>query len=167
MDIRVIRLGPVYGAWESQTGARDALSPHHQVIGMALEGREVVLPRAMAADWIYSRDAADGIAKVSGATTLRYNTYHVSGGVLSDLTQWCGIIARHIPDFRWKTAESETGGNVIYSLPKDRAPLNIARLMADTGFQPLHDPEAAARDYLAWLQSGERSPRAAREAGIQ
>ncbi|MDB5564044.1 MAG: UDP-glucose 4-epimerase [Tardiphaga sp.] len=167
MDIRVIRLGPVYGAWESHTGARDALSPHHQILRMALEGREVILPRAMAADWIYSRDAADGIAKVSGATTLRYNTYHVGGGVLSSLTQWCEIIARHIPGFRWKMAESEALGNVIYSLPKDRAPLNIARLMGDTGFQPLHDLEAAARDYLAWLQSGERSPRAAREAGNQ
>jgi UDP-glucose 4-epimerase/UDP-glucuronate 4-epimerase len=167
MDVRVIRLGPVYGAWESHTGARDALSPHHQIIGMALEGREVILPRAMTADWIYSRDAADGIAKVSSATTLRHHTYHVGGGVLSSLAQWCEIIARHIPDFRWKMAESETAGNVIYSLPKDRAPLNIARLTGDTGFRPLHDLESAAHDYLAWLQSGERSPRAAREAGVQ
>jgi UDP-glucose 4-epimerase/UDP-glucuronate 4-epimerase len=98
---------------------------------------------------------------------LRHHTYHVGGGVLSSLAQWCEIIARHIPDFRWKMAESETAGNVIYSLPKDRAPLSIARLTGDTGFRPLHDLESAARDYLAWLQSGERSPRAAREAGVQ
>jgi nucleoside-diphosphate-sugar epimerase len=152
MDVRVVRLGPVYGVWESHTGARDALSPHHQVLDMALEGREVILSRPMAADWIYSRDAADGIAGVSMAPKLGHATYHVGGGARTDLIQWCEIIARRVPGFRWRLAESDPNDNVVYSLPKDRASLSIARLTGDTGFRPLHDLEAAARDYLAWVQ---------------
>jgi nucleoside-diphosphate-sugar epimerase len=165
LDIRVVRLGPTYGAWESHTGARDALSPHHQVLSMAREGLEVILSRPMAADWIYSRDAADGIAKVSSATTLRHRVYHVGGGVLSDLRQWCDIMARHFPGFRWRIDESESKANIVYSLPRDRAPLSIARLGSDTGFQPLYDLEAAARDYLAWLSGDRQASLSGRAAG--
>jgi UDP-glucose 4-epimerase/UDP-glucuronate 4-epimerase len=151
LDIRIARLGPTYGVWEVPTAARDALSPHLQVMNMALEGRNVLLPRPMTADWIYSRDAADGIAKLCHATNLHHDIYHVSGGVWSDLTQWCGIIGNLIPGFRWKLADTEQEGNVIYSLPKDRAPLGIARLGADTGFRPSRDLQAAAREYLDWV----------------
>ena len=154
LDVRIVRLGPVYGPWELQTAVRDALSPHYQLLRMAFDGREAVLPRTMKGDWIYSRDAAQGIVKVSQAAALSYRTYHVSGGVLTDLPQWCEIIARHNPGFRWRLAETESVGNVIYGLPKDRAPLNIARLKADAGFQPRYDLQAAAQDYLSWLGAG-------------
>lgn len=157
LDIRVVRLGPVFGPWELQTGVRDALSPHFQLLHMAFAGREAILPRTMKGDWIYSRDAARGIARISQAETLNYPIYHVSGGVLSDLPQWSTIIAQRIPGFRWRLAETESEGNVIYGLPKDRAPLNIARLAADTGFQPHYDLESAARDYLGWLHATEPS----------
>jgi UDP-glucose 4-epimerase/UDP-glucuronate 4-epimerase len=61
-----------------------------------------------------------------------------------------------MPGFLWRMAEIEAEGNVIYGLPKDRAPLNIARLAADAGFKPQFHLEDAARDYLGWLpQAGE------------
>jgi UDP-glucose 4-epimerase/UDP-glucuronate 4-epimerase len=153
LDIRVVRLGPVYGPWELQTSVRDALSPHYQLLNMAFERREAILPRTMKGDWIYSRDAAHGIAKVSQSETLKHRTYHVSGGVLSDLPQWCEIVTQHVPDFRWRLAETEADGNVPYGLPKDRAPLDIARLAADTGFRPQFDLRSGARDYLGWLRA--------------
>lgn len=165
IDVRVVRLGPVYGVWETRTGARDALSPHHQILAMARAGHEVVLPRVMTADWIYSRDAADGIARVSMSTTLKHEAYHLGGGVRSDLAQWCAIIEASISGFRWRIDESTGAGNVIYSLPRDRASLHIARLTSDTGFRPTYDLETAARDYLSWLQScGSRPDASAAEA---
>ena len=158
LDVRVVRLGPVFGAWENHTAARAAMSPHHQILAMAQAGRKVVLPRAMTADWVYSRDAADGIVRISTADTLRHATYHVGGGVRTDLLQWCEIVARHIPGFRWQPGNDDADGNIIYSLPKDRASLSIARLAADTGFEPAHNLDAAARDYLAWLKGEAIAP---------
>ena len=157
LDVRIARLGPVYGTWENPTAARDALSPHTQILNMALHNRDVLLPRPMVADWIFSRDAAEGIAKLCNATKLRHDIYHVSGGTLTDLTQWCGLISERVPGFRWKLVDSERQGNVIYSLPKDRAPLSIARLSDDTGFRPSRGLDAAAREYLDWIAA---SPRA-------
>jgi nucleoside-diphosphate-sugar epimerase len=124
---------------------------------MALEGRDVLLPRPMTADWIYSRDAADAIVRLCSATNLGHDVYHVSGGARTDLTQWCDIIAGIIPGFRWKLVDADQPGNVIYSLPKDRASLGIARLSIDTGFQPRHDLKTAAREYLDWVGAGNTS----------
>ncbi len=157
IDVRIARLGPVYGTWENASAARDALSPHHQILSMALGGREVLLPRPMTADWIFSRDAAEGIAKLCNAATLHHDIYHVSGGTLTDLTQWCGIVSKLVPGFRWKLVDPDQQGNVIYALPKDRAPLNIARLNGDTGFRPSRSLETAAREYLGWIQGDPRA----------
>ncbi len=152
LNVRVVRLGPVYGPWELQTAVRDALSPHHQIVALARAGREVILPRSMAGDWIYSRDAASGISAISQSDRLAHRIYHVSGGVITDLPQWCEIVAQHFPDLRWRLAASEAEGNIVYGLPKDRAALNIARLAADTDCRPRFDLGRAARDYLAWMQ---------------
>lgn len=151
LDVRVVRLGPVYGRWEYATGVRDALSPHHQVLQAALNGEEAVLPREMRADWIYSRDAAAGIARVCAGEGLRHLIYHVGGGKITDLPTWCRIIAERWPSFRWRIAEAGEPPSVVYGLTADRAPLGLARLTRDTGFAPAYSPEMAAADYLAWM----------------
>jgi nucleoside-diphosphate-sugar epimerase len=153
-DVRVVRLGPVFGPWELPSRVRDALSPHHQIIKMARDGVEVVLPRTMAGDWIYSRDAADGIARVSQSAGLRHELYNLGGGVLTDLPQWCAIVAGYFEGFRWRLTDKDSG-NIVYGLPKDRAGLSIARLQQDTGFAPSRDLAAAARDYLDWIAAGD------------
>ncbi|UZE49719.1 NAD(P)-dependent oxidoreductase [Rhodopseudomonas sp. P2A-2r] len=153
-DVRVVRLGPVFGPWELPSRVRDALSPHHQIIKMARDGVEVVLPRIMAGDWIYSRDAADGIARVSRSAGLRHELYNLGGGVMTDLPQWCAIVAGCFEGFRWRMADEDVG-NIVYGLPKDRAALSIARLQQDTGFAPSRDLAAAARDYLDWIAAGD------------
>jgi nucleoside-diphosphate-sugar epimerase len=157
LDVRVARLGPVFGAWENPTTERDALSPHHQIMSMALQRREVQLSRPMTADWISSHDAAEGIVHLSHAPALRHDIYHVSGGVLTDLVQWCGAVSQLVAGFRWKSVDPEQPGSIVYGLPKDRAPLSIARLADDTGFRPSRDLDTAAREYLGWIQPGTRA----------
>lgn len=151
-DTRIVRLGPVYGPWEWPTQVRDALSPHHQVLQALKHGHEAVLPRAMRADWIYSRDAAAGIAAVAmDDAALRHAIYHVGGGCLSDLQDWCRALASRFPDFRWRYAASGETAAIVYNLPADRAPLSIARLARDTGFSPAFPVNEAAADYLSWM----------------
>ncbi|WP_315838236.1 NAD(P)-dependent oxidoreductase [Bradyrhizobium prioriisuperbiae] len=151
LDVRIARLGPVYGRWELQTGVRDALSPHYQVLRAALRGDDVVLPRDMRADWIYSRDAAAGIARICQAQKLGHAIYHVSGGTMSDLPGWCRLLTSRFASFRWRLANAGEPATIVYNLPADRAPLSIARLSQDTGFRPAYAPEQAAADYLSWL----------------
>ncbi len=151
LDVRVVRLGPVYGRWERATGVRDALSPHYQVLQAALSGSEAVLPRAMRADWVYSRDAAAGIARVCAGDRLRHLVYHVGGGKVTDLPAWCRLIAAQFPSFRWRIADTGEEPSVVYGLTADRAPLGLARLTRDTGFAPAYSLEMAAADYLAWM----------------
>jgi nucleoside-diphosphate-sugar epimerase len=153
IDVRVVRLGPAYGPWEHASGARDALSPHTQILRMALDGRKALLSRPMTADWVYSRDAAEAVAKLGQSPTLRHAIYHVSGGGMTDLVQWCGIVAGLVPGFDWALASSQQQANVLYSLPVDRAALDIARL-AEIGFSQQHGLETAARDYLDWIKAG-------------
>ena len=150
-DTRIVRLGPVYGRWELPTSVRDALSPHHQVLQALRNGQEPILPRAMRADWIYSRDAAAGIAAIGLAAALGHAIYHVGGGSLSDLPDWCRALASRFPDFRWRCAEPGEAADIVYNLPVDRAPLSIARLARDTGFDPAYPVGAAVADYLSWM----------------
>ncbi|RXT36425.1 NAD-dependent epimerase/dehydratase family protein [Bradyrhizobium betae] len=151
-DTRIVRLGPVYGRWELPTSVRDALSPHHQVLQALRNGQEAILPRLMRADWIYSRDAAAGIAAVAMASALGHAIYHVGGGRLSDLPDWCRTLASRFPDFRWRCAEPGEPAGIVYNLPVDRAPLSIARLVRDTGFDLAYPVGAAVADYLSWAR---------------
>jgi len=158
-DVRVARLGPVYGRWEVTTGARDALSPHGQVLQAARAGRPVVLPRAMRADWVYSRDVADGIARLCATPDLHHRIYNVGGGGVSDVVEWCRLVAAQMPAFRWALAGPGEPAGIVYNLPADRAALRIDRLRQDTGFAAAYAPPAALGDYLAWMgptAAGER-----------
>ena len=150
-DTRIVRLGPVYGRWELQTSVRDALSPHQQILQALQNREEAVLPRPMRADWIYSRDAAAGLAAIAMEANLDHVIYHVSGGSLSDLLEWCRALAIHFPDFRWRCAEPGEAASIVYNLPVDRAPLSIERLARDTGLTPVFPLDAAALDYLSWM----------------
>lgn len=154
LDVRVARLGPVYGPWEYATGVRDALSPHAQVLAAALAGERVVLPRSMRADWVYSRDAAAALAALAMQSELKHVIYNVGGGVMTDLTQWCELVAALVaerqPGWQWRYAQPGDVATVRYGLPVDRAALAIGRLQSDTFWSPSHTLAAAAVDQLAW-----------------
>jgi nucleoside-diphosphate-sugar epimerase len=153
LDVRIARLGPTYGPWEYATGVRDSLSPHRQVVASAMAGREIVLGRQMTADWIYSRDAANGIVALAEVQSLSQRIYNVGGARLSDLVDWCQEIARHIPGMRWRLGEAGEAGTVQYGLPRDRAGICTDRLTADTSFECLYGIAAAASDYVAWINN--------------
>ncbi|MDX6751155.1 NAD(P)-dependent oxidoreductase [Geminicoccaceae bacterium 1502E] len=150
-DVQIVRLGPVFGPWEHATGLRDNLSPHCQVLAAAQAGREVVLPRPMAADWIYSRDAAAVLAALTLQPRSREAVCNLGGGRTSDLPAWCQAIERHDPSLRWRVAGPGEEPTITYTLPQDRAPLAIGRIRAEIGgFAPRTLVEAAA-DTVAFL----------------
>lgn len=164
LDVRVARLGPVYGPWEYATDVRDALSPQAQVLAAALAGDAVVLPRSMRADWIYSRDAAAALAALALTPALQHAIYNVGGSAMTDLLQYCELLAARHPGWLWRLAPSGDGSDrgiqatVRYGLPVDRAGLAIDRLRADTGWSPAFTLAAAVNDQLAWQAQPDATP---------
>jgi UDP-glucose 4-epimerase/UDP-glucuronate 4-epimerase len=164
LDVRIARLGPVFGRWEHASGARQSLSPHHQVVCAARAGEHIVLPRPMMADWIYAPDAADALASLARAATLEHAVYHVGGGRMTDVRQWCIELARHLPGLRWRLGEQDEPSTVQYTLPVDRPALDTARLSTELNHRCRFDLALAATDYLNWSAAMRRGAGLKREA---
>lgn len=147
-DLRIIRLGPLFGAWEHASGARAVLSPHHQIAEAALAGRACVLPRPVSADWLYSRQAARRIADVLLAADLGNDVFNLGGGLVTSLVDWCRALMQAIPGFEWKVEEASP--TVRYGYAQDRPPLDNRRIDAVSPAGPV-SLEEMARDYLGWL----------------
>jgi UDP-glucose 4-epimerase len=153
IDLTIVRLGPVYGPWEYETGLRPVLSPHGQVVDLWREGENVVLPRPLTGDWLYSRDAGAGIAALLRQKELNHTIYNLGGGQVTSVAEWCDAL-QGLPDARgWRIANGGEVANLTFGLAADRAPLSIDRLLSDTGFQPRFAGRHAAEDYIKWQSS--------------
>jgi UDP-glucose 4-epimerase len=59
LDVVSVRLSAVFGCWERDTGVRDTLSPHAQILEAAASGHAAILQRPGERDWIYATDVAE------------------------------------------------------------------------------------------------------------
>lgn len=157
-DIRVARLSSVFGPWERDTGVRDTLNPMLQVTLLALRSGEAILERPCRRDWIYNRDVASALIELMRSTRLRHATYNIGPGPGRDwaVTDWCRRLATEFPNFRYRLAEEGEAPNVALHEPADRAPLNTARLFADTDFRPSYGIEPAFQDMMRWIKENQR-----------
>ena len=155
LDLCIARLGPLFGPWEHASGARDILSPHHQIAISARSAAPCVLPRNVAADWLYSREAARKIVGLLMAHDLPHRLFNLGGGKMSTLVDWCAALRALIPGFEWR--EDAGAATIRYGYSKDRPALATARLDAVV---PPQGPTLmdAARDYLSWLDRFEPHP---------
>jgi UDP-glucuronate 4-epimerase len=145
------RLGSVFGPWERDTGLRDTLSPHLAAIGCALKGEEAVLNPPTRGDHVYVRDVAAGLLGLLDAPMLPHAVFNLGTGRASDVADFCAALATHRPGFRWRLAQAGEAANVITHVPFHRAPMDIARLAAATGYAPRFDLAAAAADALGFF----------------
>jgi UDP-glucose 4-epimerase len=150
VDLRVVRLGPVFGAWEHPSGARDILSPHHQVAAAIREGKPCILPRPLPADWIYSRDAARRIAELLMRQDLSGDLFNLGGGTITTLEDWCKALAALVPGFCWSIdAKAPT---IRHSYAIDRPALDNRRIDAAVPAEIRTSLTDAAKDYWAWAK---------------
>jgi nucleoside-diphosphate-sugar epimerase len=153
LDVRVVRLGTVYGPWEYPTGVREVMSPQRQILQCVATGRAAILPRAMPSDWIYVRDVARGIMAVARARELEPRLLNLGGSAIFDLLDWCGAVSSRRPGFTWRLAAPGEEANIRCNPPNDRAPLDNRLVAQSMGFQPDFDLATAVDDYLGWLES--------------
>ncbi len=151
IDVIAARLGGVFGRWEHASGVRDTLSVPLQLVRLAMEGTEAVLPREGVKDWVYGTDVADALITLLEREKPDHDVYHVSAGHAWSVEAWCRALKGALPAFTYRIADAGEAANVDYYAPRDRAIMSVARLADETGFRARFTPEAAAADYVDWI----------------
>jgi len=149
LDVRIGRLALAYGRWEYASGARDRLSPPTEIARIACAGGEAVFPPLGDTDYIYAPDVARALIALLDAGAPKHRLYHLGTGAAWSLPQWCKLLAKRFPEFRWK--ESMEGCNVVPLSPATRTRFSTRRLSEDLDFKPRFPLAAAANDFAAWL----------------
>lgn len=150
LPLSILRLGPVFGPWEIAGGSRPVVSPQGQIMQGALRGKPCALPRALHADWLYSRDLADWIVTLLLETEALPPIVNLGAGRVTSVADWCRALQAQRPDFAWQiNPEAPT---IRSNYRQDRPPLCTGRLDAllpGRRRTPLAD---TAADYLAWAK---------------
>jgi nucleoside-diphosphate-sugar epimerase len=150
LDAPILRLGDVFGAWEYRSGVRDVLSAPFQVTELARLRRKAWLPRPGLKYWVYSRDVGKAVHLIVTANRLQHDVYHVSSGYRWSIAEWCRLLSERFPGFSHEITDLADRVNVEFR--PDHSPLNIERLIEDTGFTPQYDLQTSFDDYMSWIE---------------
>lgn len=155
MDVRIGRLALAFGRWEHASGMRDRLSPPTEIARIAFKGGEAVFPPLGPTDYIYAPDVARALLALLDARSPSHRIYHLANGTAWSLPEWCTVLAKHFPKFRWR--ESTQGCNVLPLSPLTRTRFSNRRLAEDLDYAPRFDLDAAAEDFASWLRAHHES----------
>jgi nucleoside-diphosphate-sugar epimerase len=150
IDVRMTRLGTVYGPFERPTSARQNMSSARQATGLALAGETLrcTAPH-IRQNWIHARDIAKGLLLLLEAPDLQHDTYNVVGEAVSQERLINAVVAA-VPGTKVEWVRNEDEANVPMSGSRNRAALDNRRLWQDTGFQPSFTIETGILDYVTW-----------------
>jgi len=151
LDVRIGRLAMAFGRWEHETGVRDRLSPPTVIARIAAAGGEAVFPPLGPTDYIYGPEVASALIALLDAESPSHRLYHLGTGAAWALPQWCRLLEKRFPKFRWR--ESSEGCNVVPLAPGTRTRFSNRRLVEDLGWAPRFDLAAAADDFIEWMQA--------------
>jgi nucleoside-diphosphate-sugar epimerase len=154
LTLTIARIGPTFGPWEHHSGVRDVLSPQWQSADLARAGMDIQLSRSAMGDWLYSRDAAEGLALLLKAPDLAHQIYNVGSGETWALEDWVAGLVDRLPGVNSRPLRADSEGMTVrVQTAIDRPPMSIKRLVADTGYAPRFNLNASLTDYLAWLDA--------------
>jgi nucleoside-diphosphate-sugar epimerase len=148
VELDIVRLSSVYGPFEYESGDRDVMSPHLQMLRAAIDGVSLGLSRALRADWIYSRDVAAAILRASEHDGLGGQTFNIDGDVITDLFGWGALLAERFTNWHFGVCAPGQTAKVVYRNERETAPLNISRFAKAAGFRPAFDQPRAAADFM-------------------
>jgi len=154
LDVRIGRLGTVFGRWEHATGARTVISPPTQIAALARRGEDAVFFKLGATDYIYAPDLAAALIAVMDARAPTHRLYHLSTGAAWSLPEWCEILQQRFPRFRWRESTQEAECNVMPLTRITRTRFSNRRL-AELGWHPRFTLAQARDDFLDWMDKHE------------
>ncbi len=149
LNVVRLRLGDVFGAWEYSSGVRDVLSAPFQATQMALTGTKAWLPRPGLKFWVYSRDVGASVLAFVTSERLHHDLYHLSSSYRWSIADWCALLSRAYPGFCYEVTDREELVNLDFR--PDHSPLNIERMVEDTGYIPNFDLGRSFDDYTNWI----------------
>lgn len=152
MDVRIGRLGTVFGPWEHASGVRDTLSAPHQVMKAARERRSVRLPRPALKNWHYSRQAAADLLRLLEASEPARRDYNLGPSSFWSLADWSARLAAERPGFSFTVGEGDGDPIELYEA-EDNALLGSAAFIRDLGARREWSLAETALDYLAWAEA--------------
>lgn len=153
VDVRSLRLGPVYGAFERPTRSRTTMSLVYQAVHLALAGTPLRsnAPAAIR-DWIHGRDVASAVAALAATPALRHDVYNLAGPAVT-VAELLDIVAAVLPGTQVQWVDSPAAANLPIPTTAIRGPLSTRRLQQDTGFRPAITIERGIRAYVAALRA--------------
>lgn len=155
MDFVNLRLSGVFGPWERATGVRDTTSPQFQITEAARRGMPALLARPGLRDWVYAPDVAQAVHRVARASTLKHRIYNVSAPESWSVLAWGEQLAALRPGFECRLVVEGEAPTIDLHAPIDRAPLSVARLQDEFGWQAGFGLAGSAWHLDAWCRRNE------------
>ena len=108
LDVRVARVGAVFGRWEHPTGLRDTMSVPFQLAVKAMRGEEARLPPAAPKDWIYAPDLARALSGLVSCEHPQFRIYNAGPGHMWRIED-CAVthFSAHFRDFAGESSRTQ------------------------------------------------------------
>ena len=153
VDAVIVRLGWTFGSMERpMPGSRETMSLVHQIVRLALSGREIRLAHLEPVrDWASVDDVSGTLGTLLTRSCLRHHIYNLSGGVSVPHRRLLSSLARIVP-ISFREVPIEDANIPSSSTEKRRGPLSIERLVQDARAAPMSDLEEGLRRYVRWLR---------------
>lgn len=147
-----IRLGSIYGPWERTSASRPRTSQVGRLLAALRAQRSITVAGPdVGRDWAYAGNVAGAVGALLGAPRWRYPVYNVGSGTAIPFRDVVAHLVARGLQATWVVAAS--AADVAMTPQQARAPLNIDRLHADTGFVPRYSL-ADGLDECLHLESG-------------
>lgn len=151
LDLRIGRLGRVFGPDEYDTGVRDTLSQIFTVTERARRGLPVHLARPCVKNWQCAPDAAACLVALLGHPNPSQRLYNLGAPYPFALSDWCARLSRRYPGFFYTVGPaSDAHPDSVVDLWGDRdgGLLSWQRFASDIGAPPATTPDAAFGTYM-------------------
>lgn len=154
LDIKVARIGGVFGPWEHESGARETFGPFFRMLSHAMAGREIVLSEKIpSACAIYSRDLANALLWLAALEPGGRRVFNISSerNWIKDLPNWADRLVAMFGGPAWRRSVDFSAVNVRTLDDRDRGVLDVTRL-SETGWTPQFPGDAALDNFEQWVR---------------
>lgn len=147
LDFRAVRFANVFGPWSGpiMTNTGTLLK---QLFEGALSGQEVYIrePPAMVmdAEWVYSKDAAQGVFLLMNAANPKSTMFNIGMGRSSKLNELVSYVMEFVQNAKIKLGDVK---------PMPSRPMSLRRAKEELGYTPKYDLRAAVKDMIDWYRS--------------